>query len=64
MVTPWCKEGNLKFLSNFGASNDTGVSSDECPLVLTLRLNVYILASYFFETDDKYVFKARNSCCV
>ena len=38
MVTPWCKEGNLKFLSNFGASNDTGVSSDECPLVLTLRL--------------------------
>ena len=38
MVTPWCKEGNLKFLSNFGASNDTGVSSDECPLVFTLNL--------------------------
>ena len=24
----------------------------------------YILASVFFEKDDKYVFKARNSCCV
>ena len=25
---------------------------------------MYILASDFFEKDDKYVFKARNLCCV
>ena len=25
---------------------------------------IYILASDFFDKDDKYVFKARNSCCV
>ena len=25
---------------------------------------MYILAFDFFETGDKYVFKARNSCCV
>ena len=25
---------------------------------------MYILASDLFEKDDKYVFKARNSCCV
>ena len=25
---------------------------------------MYILASVVFEKDDKYVFKARNSCCV
>ena len=23
-----------------------------------------ILESVFFETDDKYLFKAKNSCCV
>ena len=25
---------------------------------------MYILASDYFEKDDNYVFKARNSCCV
>ena len=25
---------------------------------------IYILASEFFKKDDKYLFKARNSCCV
>ena len=25
---------------------------------------LYILASDFFEKDYKYVFKARNSCCM
>ena len=25
---------------------------------------MYILASDFFEKDDKYVFKARYSCCM
>ena len=25
---------------------------------------MYILAPTFFEKDDKYVFKAKNSCCV
>ena len=25
---------------------------------------MYILAPVFFRKDDKYVFKARNSCCV
>ena len=24
---------------------------------------MYILASHFFEIDDKYIFEARNSCC-
>ena len=24
---------------------------------------MFILASDFFEKDDKYVFKTRNSCC-
>ena len=28
------------------------------------QTKIYILASIFFEKDDKYVFKARNSCCV
>ena len=25
---------------------------------------VHILASDFFEKDDRYIFKARNLCCV
>ena len=25
---------------------------------------LYILASDFFQKDDKYVFKVKNSCCV
>ena len=43
-----------------------------CNTVVYLSLNfkllaqhvMYILASEFFEKDDKHVFKARNSCCV
>ena len=25
-------------------------------------MGMYIIASNFFEKDDKYIFKARNSC--
>ena len=32
----------------------------ECKRILTM----YILASDFLKKDDKYVFKARNLCCV
>ena len=28
------------------------------------KQTMYILASDFFEKDDKYALKARNSCCV
>ena len=28
------------------------------------KILINILAFDFFEKDDKYVFKARNSCCV
>ena len=30
----------------------------------TYFLTMYILASDFFEIDDKDIFKAKNSCCV
>ena len=33
-------------------------------LMLSAGYTMYILASVFFEKDDKHVFKARNSCCV
>ena len=29
-----------------------------------IGIQMYILASDFFEKDDKYVFNARNSCCL
>ena len=34
------------------------------PLKVIFILTMHILASDFFEKDDKYVFKVRNSCCV
>ena len=33
-------------------------------MLLKIDFNCIFLASDFFETDVKYVFKARNSCCV
>ena len=32
--------------------------------MLKIVNNNTILASVFFKKDDKYIFKARNSCCV